>query len=44
MNYKQRKQHRLVWLILAVLLPALFLLAVLSIPDTAVQEEWFLTQ
>ena len=38
MSPKLRKRHRLVWTILAILLPVLFLLAIWSIPQPVVQE------
>lgn len=34
-----RKKHRIIWLILAVLLPVLFVAAVLVIPQPVYQEE-----
>ena len=42
MNYAQRKRHRIIWLVLAILLPVLFVLAMMSVPEMAVQEEQFL--
>ena len=37
-----RKRHRIFWMILAIVLPLLFLAAVLSIPETVTQEELYL--
>jgi len=36
-----RKRHRVIWLILALLLPLLFGLAIWSIPKDAVQEKLY---
>lgn len=33
-----RKRHRLVWLLLAIALPVLFVLALLSIPQPVMQD------
>ena len=37
-----RKRHRIFWMILAIVLPILFLAAILSIPDEVTQEELYL--
>jgi len=36
-----RKRHRLVWLVLAIALPLLLVLALLSIPQPAVQDKLY---
>ena len=39
-----RKRHRIIWMLLAIVLPLLFLAAVLSIPEKATQEKLYQTQ
>lgn len=37
----QRRRHRLIWLVLAFLLPILFVMTVLWLPEEAQQEKLF---
>lgn len=37
-----RKYHRTIWMILAIVLPLLFIAAILSIPEKVTQEELYL--
>lgn len=41
MNVNQRKRHRLIWVIMAVLIPILFTLAVLWLPKEVHQDQLF---
>ena len=35
----QRKRHRLIWMVMAVLLPILFILAIVWLPQEVYQED-----
>jgi hypothetical protein len=41
MNIAQRKRHRVAWMIMAVLLPILFALAMLWLPKEVYQDQLF---
>ncbi len=36
-----RKRHRIIWLLLAVVIPVLFVLAILYLPERVYQEQLF---
>lgn len=36
-----RKRHRIVWLLFAIVLPVLFIIAICNIPEKATQEKLF---
>jgi len=41
MNIAQRKRHRMIWMIMAVVLPILFTLAILWLPKEVYQDQLF---